>query len=147
MSFKLHSKISLVLITSLICGFSFSQDINMITKSLQSDWDLCNYRTNKHFCESNVRRPDCNYHIRFIKNQFILFKESREIDAGNFEIEHHYDDVFFINFYSSSNDEILKLLSTDTIKLFNKKEEGFMLLIELTGKLFILKKQQHNLDN
>lgn len=130
-----------------ISNFSFSQDTNMTIKSLQSDWDLCTSRTNKHFCESNSNRLDCNYQIRFIENQFILFKESRKIDVGDFKIEHHYDDIFFISFYSSVNDEISKLLGTDTIKLFNKKEEGFMLLIELTGKLFNLKKQQRNLEN
>jgi len=130
----------------LISGFSFSQNTNMIIQSLQSDWDLCNYRTNKRYCETNSNRLDCNYQIKFTENQFILFQESREIDTGNFEIEYHYDDVFFINFYSSSNDKVLGLLGTDTIKLLNK-EEGFILLLELTGKLFILKKTQHHLEN
>ncbi|SEL62040.1 hypothetical protein SAMN04487910_2819 [Aquimarina amphilecti] len=147
MSSELHNKLYFLLISILISGFSFSQETTTIIKSLQSNWDLCKYRTDKHFCESNPSILDCDYKIEIAENQFTLFKGSKKIDGGDFEIEHHYDDTFFINFNSSLNDKILELLGANTIKLFNKKEEGFALFIESTTTLFVLKKTQQYLEN
>jgi len=147
LSFRLNSNISLLLIISLISGFAFSQNNVSVINSLQGDWNLCKYRTDTHYCESNSSRLDCNHQIRFVENQFILFKDSKKTDIGTFETEHHYDKVFFINFYSSSQDEILKLLGADAIKLINEKEKGFILLTKPTVNLYVLQKTQHNLEN
>lgn len=141
MRFTLHSKICYLLIISLISGFSFSQDISSnIIVSLQNDWNLCKDMTNKHYCESNSSSLYCNYQIKFIKNQFILLEDSEKIDEGDFEIQHEYDNTFLISFYSTFNDKILKLLGSETIKLFNEKEKGFILYAESPANLFILKK-------
>ena len=124
-----------------ISGFLFSQDTSSVAiESLQNDWDLCKYMTTKHYCESNSNRLYCNYQIKFIKNQFILLEDSEKIDSGDFEIQHHYDNVFSINFNSTFNNEILKLLGSENIKLFNDKEKGFILYLESSANLFVLKK-------
>ncbi|WP_299218058.1 hypothetical protein [uncultured Aquimarina sp.] len=141
MRFTLHSKICYLLITSFISSFSFSQDTSSaVIDSLQNDWSLCKYMTNKHYCESNSNRLYCNYQIKFIKNQFILLEDSEKIDEGDFEIQHEYDNAFLMSFYSTFNNEILKLLGSETIKLFNEKEKGFILYAESPANLFVLKK-------
>ncbi|AXT52445.1 hypothetical protein D1818_16955 [Aquimarina sp. BL5] len=96
--------------------------------------------TNKHYCESNSSSLYCSYQIKFIKNQFILLEDLEKIDEGDFEIQHEYDNTFLISFYSTFNDEILKLLGSETIKLFNEKEKGFILYAESPANLFVLKK-------
>ncbi|MFD2563092.1 hypothetical protein [Aquimarina rubra] len=136
-----------LLIIIFISNFSFSQSVEAVQDSLQGNWDLCKYMTSKHYCESNSSRLSCDYQLTFLENQFTLFIDSQKIDTGDFEIEHHQDDVFLITFDSSLNDEILKLLDNNTIKLFNKKEEGFALFIESTASLFVLKKTQQYLEN
>lgn len=147
MSFKLNNKLHFLLITVFISSFSFSQDTTTITELLQNNWDLCKYRTDRHFCESNSTRLDCDYQLEITQNQFTLFKDSKKIDSGVFEIEHHSGDTFFINFNSLSNDKILELFGANTIKLFNKKEEGIALFTELTKTLFVLKNTQQYLEN
>ncbi|WP_299260492.1 hypothetical protein [uncultured Aquimarina sp.] len=141
MRFTLHSTIYYLFIVPFISGFLFSQDTSSVAiESLQNDWDLCKYMTTKHYCESNSNRLYCNYQIKFIKNQFILLEDSEKIDSGDFEIQHHYDNVFSINFNSTFNNEILKLLGSENIKLFNEKEKGFILYLESSANLFVLKK-------
>ncbi|WP_405204996.1 hypothetical protein [Aquimarina sp. LLG6339-5] len=147
MSFKLNSKLHFLLIAVFVSSFSFSQDITAITELLQNNWDLCKYRTDSHFCESNSTRLDCDYQLEITQNQFTLFKDSKKVDRGNFEIEHHSGDTFFINFNSLSNNKILELFGANTIKLFNKKEEGFALFTELTKTLFVLKNTKQYLEN
>ncbi|WP_299243280.1 hypothetical protein [uncultured Aquimarina sp.] len=141
MRFTLHSKICYLLITLFISSFSFSQDTSVaIIASLENDWDLCEYMTNKHYCESNSSRLYCNYKIKFIKNQFILLEDSEKIDEGDFEIQHEYDNTFLISFRSTFTNKILKLLGSKTIKLFDEKEKGFILHTESPANLFVLKK-------
>ncbi|WP_378178950.1 hypothetical protein [Aquimarina sp. SS2-1] len=98
--------------------------------------------TNTHYCESNDSRLSCTYHINFEENKFILVKDLEKIDTGDFEIERHNDNTFLINFYSEFNNEILKLLGSNTVKLFDEKENGFILLTESPTNLFILRKIQ-----
>ncbi|MBW1297503.1 hypothetical protein [Aquimarina litoralis] len=96
--------------------------------------------TTKHYCENNESRLNCKYQITFSKNQYIIYENSKKIDAGNFEIEHQYDQVYFINFDSSLQDEISGILGTSTIRLHDQKEEGFVLFAEQTSDLYVLKK-------
>jgi len=131
-----------ILIILLVSSFSFSQDTLDIMNALQSNWDLCKPIKNIHHCETSTHRVDCSFQINFKENQFILYKEATKIDIGTYEVEHHYDEVFFMKFYSSLKNEISKLLGTDTVRLLDKEDGDFALFVELTSNIFLLK-QQH----
>ncbi|WP_343909530.1 hypothetical protein [Aquimarina litoralis] len=123
----------------MLTSFLFSQDTEAIRASLEDNWNFCKYVTSKHYCENNESRLNCEFQITFSKNEYTLLRDSVEIDNGTFEIDHRYDEVYFINFDSVRQGEILNILGISGVQLHNQ-DDGFMLFVEQTSDLYLLKK-------
>jgi len=117
----------------------FSQDNEAIGASLEGNWNFCKYVTSKHYCENNESRLNCEFQITFSENKYTLLRDSIKIDTGTFEINHQYDEVYFINFDSVQQGEILNILGISGVQLRNQ-EDGFTLFVEQTSDLYVLKK-------
>lgn len=123
----------------MLTSFLFSQDTEAIRASLEGNWNFCKYVTNKHYCENNESRLNCEFQITFSQNKYTLLRDSIEIDTGTFEINHQYDEVYFINFDSVRQGEILNILGISGVQLRNQ-ENSFLLFVEQTSDLYVLKK-------
>ncbi|WP_299605594.1 hypothetical protein [uncultured Aquimarina sp.] len=120
-------------------SFLFSQNTEVIGASLADNWNFCKYVTSKHYCENNESRLNCEFQIIFSENKYTLLRDSIKIDTGTFEINHQYDEVYFINFDSVQQGEILNILGISGVQLRNQ-EDGFTLFVEQTSDLYVLKK-------
>lgn len=123
----------------LLTSFLFAQDNEAIRASLEGNWNFCKYVTSKHYCENNESRLNCEFKITFSENRYTLLRDSIEIDTGPFEINHQYNEVYFINFDSLLQGEIVNVLGMSGVQL-RSQENGFTLFVEKTSDLYVLKK-------
>ncbi|WP_024769128.1 hypothetical protein [Aquimarina macrocephali] len=128
---KIHFRIVALLFVFLLSNSSlFSQNI---LGTLQGSWELIEssrsticrlYISNK----TNPKVNEQNCQIRLIENKFFLYQNSKEIDSGNFDTEHNYDDVYVIRFHSLLTDEFLKTFNSNELLLFINSDKELLLI-------------------
>ncbi|WP_108808972.1 hypothetical protein [Aquimarina spinulae] len=121
---------NLLLLALLIINYNvFSQNTQIVLNSLQGKWLMCKRVQPRAYCGPNLNKEKCDYQIEIKEDGFILYQNNKEVDYGEFELEHHYDHVYIVYFYSFLSDEIFELLDDDVTLHFkeNNKEHFFVM--------------------